>query len=233
VGFRIQDLEIFWFCWYSRIDNFVVQVTSFLYFQKIELNTIIVSCMLLYRILNPLRIHSRNETVLLTSFQLFESNTKEPETNRRGDFKNFELSEIMKQRDHSVSTFVPHCNTAAKHCNTRNTLRDTARHCKSELPIRDPGTTHATHEWVTSHMDESCYIWTSRVAYAYASMCDSSLCDMNHQHVTWLIHLRLTCTSIVMIKCLIVGALVTWAIYTQGQLLWSRLIITRVVPGYK
>ena len=33
---------------------------------------------------------------------------------------------------------------------------------------------------------------------------------------------------------LIVGALVTWAIYTQGQLLlWSSLIITGVVPGYK
>jgi len=32
----------------------------------------------------------------------------------------------------------------------------------------------------------------------------------------------------------IVGALVTWAIYTQGQLLlWSSLIITGVVPGYK
>jgi len=33
---------------------------------------------------------------------------------------------------------------------------------------------------------------------------------------------------------MIVGALVTWAIYTQGQLLlWSNLIITGVVPGYK
>jgi len=33
---------------------------------------------------------------------------------------------------------------------------------------------------------------------------------------------------------MIVGALVTWAIYTQGQLLlWSSLIITGVVPGYK
>jgi len=33
---------------------------------------------------------------------------------------------------------------------------------------------------------------------------------------------------------LIVGDLVTWAIYTQGQLLlWSSLIITGVVPGYK
>jgi len=33
---------------------------------------------------------------------------------------------------------------------------------------------------------------------------------------------------------LIVGALVTWAIYTQGQLLlWSSLIITGVVPGYR
>jgi len=32
----------------------------------------------------------------------------------------------------------------------------------------------------------------------------------------------------------VVGALVTWAIYTQGQLLlWSSLIITGVVPGYK
>jgi len=33
---------------------------------------------------------------------------------------------------------------------------------------------------------------------------------------------------------MIVGALVIWAIYTQGQLLlWSSLIITGVVPGYK
>ena len=33
---------------------------------------------------------------------------------------------------------------------------------------------------------------------------------------------------------MIVGALVTWAIYTQEQLLlWSSLIITGVVPGYK
>jgi len=33
---------------------------------------------------------------------------------------------------------------------------------------------------------------------------------------------------------LIVGAFVTWDIYTQGQLLlWSNLIITGVVPGYK
>jgi len=33
---------------------------------------------------------------------------------------------------------------------------------------------------------------------------------------------------------LIVGAFVTWAIYTQGQLLlWSRLITTGVVPGYQ
>jgi len=33
---------------------------------------------------------------------------------------------------------------------------------------------------------------------------------------------------------LIVGVLVTWAIYTQGQLLlWSSLIITGVVPRYK
>ena len=33
---------------------------------------------------------------------------------------------------------------------------------------------------------------------------------------------------------MIVGALVTWAIYTQGQLLlWSSLIITGIVPGYK
>ena len=33
---------------------------------------------------------------------------------------------------------------------------------------------------------------------------------------------------------MIVGALVTWALYTQGQLLlWSSLIITGVVPGYK
>jgi len=33
---------------------------------------------------------------------------------------------------------------------------------------------------------------------------------------------------------MIVGALVTWAIYTQGQLLlWSSLITTGVVPGYK
>jgi len=33
---------------------------------------------------------------------------------------------------------------------------------------------------------------------------------------------------------LIAGTLVTWAIYTQGQLLlWSSLIITGVVPGYK
>jgi len=33
---------------------------------------------------------------------------------------------------------------------------------------------------------------------------------------------------------IIVGALVTWAIYTQGQLLlWSSLIITGVVSGYK
>jgi len=35
-------------------------------------------------------------------------------------------------------------------------------------------------------------------------------------------------------RAVIVGALVTWAIYTQGQLLlWSSLIITGVVPGYK
>ena len=33
---------------------------------------------------------------------------------------------------------------------------------------------------------------------------------------------------------MIVRVLVTWAIYTQGQLLlWSRLIITGDVPGYK
>jgi len=33
---------------------------------------------------------------------------------------------------------------------------------------------------------------------------------------------------------MIVGALVTWAIYIQGQLLlWSSLITTGVVPGYK
>jgi len=33
---------------------------------------------------------------------------------------------------------------------------------------------------------------------------------------------------------MIVGVLVTWAIYTQGQLLlWSSLIITGAVPGYK
>jgi len=32
----------------------------------------------------------------------------------------------------------------------------------------------------------------------------------------------------------IVGALVTWTIYTQKQLLlWSSLIITRMDPGYK
>jgi len=32
----------------------------------------------------------------------------------------------------------------------------------------------------------------------------------------------------------LVGVLVTWAVYTQGQLLlWSSLIITGVVPGYK
>jgi len=33
---------------------------------------------------------------------------------------------------------------------------------------------------------------------------------------------------------MMVGALVTWAIHTQGQLLlWSSLIITGLVPGYK
>ena len=37
-----------------------------------------------------------------------------------------------------------------------------------------------------------------------------------------------------LMSSVIVGALVTWAIYTHGQLLlWSSLIITGVVPGYK
>jgi len=41
-------------------------------------------------------------------------------------------------------------------------------------------------------------------------------------------------TEELLLNALIVGALVTWAIYTQGQLLlWSSLIITGVVPGYK
>jgi len=42
------------------------------------------------------------------------------------------------------------------------------------------------------------------------------------------------CHALFVEKVLMVGALITWAIYTQGQpLLWSSLIITGVVPGYK
>ena len=49
--------------------------------------------------------------------------------------------------------------------------------------------------------------------------------------VTWAIY---TQGQLLLWSSLIVGALVTWAIYTQGQLLlWSGLIITGVVPGYK
>jgi len=49
-----------------------------------------------------------------------------------------------------------------------------------------------------------------------------------HHHLKWCA-MQISCKG-----PLIVGALVTWAIYTQGHLLlWSSLIITGDVPGYK
>jgi len=90
-----------------------------------------------------------------------------------------------------------------------------------------------SHDFISSLLDVILAFWfkctstiTIRIQLTQIYLVLEKKCGLGCNNFVWA---KMKCLNMSMI----VGALVTWAIYTQGQLLlWSSLIITGVVPGY-
>jgi len=107
------------------------------------------------------------------------------------------------------------CNTPATHFTHCNTLQ-CPTHCSTQTQVEK------THAYCVSRGKPSSRDHGEEICH---DPCHAKFVALAAGNQLPLTHRALT--------VIIVGALVTWAIYNQGQLLlWSSLIITGAVPGY-